>query len=186
MRVAGGYPDEEVDALLAGVGDRAFDVELPRGTVLELHHLDEVADGAFIEVGGYVEAIQFGHTGDKLISRAKLKDPSSGAATTIATVFSHLRHLGVTGGCYIRASGIFRKASKLAAGSAAIEIDRLPLNEISKSSWRIAFLNLSRPWFEVWRNGQNMAWSWGVHRVGSSGLGLEGAAEPVFTRFLRG
>ena len=186
MRLAVGHPDEEVDGLLTRGSDRAFDVELPRGAVTQLHHLGEVADGALVEVGGYVQAIEFGHTGDKLISRARLKDPSSGAATTIAAVFSHLRHMGVTGGCYIRASGVFRKASELAAGDAAVEVDRLPLTELGKSSWRVAFLNLSRPWFEVWRNGQNMAWSWAVHRVGGASLGLEGAAEPVFTPFLRG
>jgi hypothetical protein len=185
-----GYPDQEVDSLIATAGSRPFDGSFPRGKVLPLNHLSEAADGTHVELAAYVQGIESGRSGDKLVSRAHLKDPSSGARATVAAIFVHFRHLGLTGGCFLRASGVLRHSSQLAGGDVAVEVDRLSLKEIAASSWRIGLLALSHPWFEVWRNAQNITCSWGAHRPGSNGdgvvPGLEGAAEPVFTPFLRG
>jgi hypothetical protein len=185
------YPDEEVDELLDSSAEKSFDAgNIPDGKNTPLHHLSDTDDGAFVEVGGYVQAIEFGRIegGTKLISLARLKDPSSGASATIAALFIHYRHIGLTTGCYVVANGLFHQSSALAGDTPAVEVDRLSLKTLAESNWRIAFLERSTPWFQVWRNGYNMRWSWGVHRPTGDfdGLGPEGAAEPVFVPFLRG
>ncbi|MDC0663551.1 hypothetical protein [Marinobacter sp. SS21] len=185
------YQDDDVLELLNAAGTRPFDdSSLPNGRNTPIHNLGDNDDGDFVEVRGYVQSISTGRLGSdaKLISRARLKDPSSGASTMVAGLFVHFRHLGISGGSYLIANGIFRSASNLVGNEAAVELDRLSLSELAGSRWRIGFLRLSDPWFQQWRNGANMSWSWGVHRplAKTEGVGPEGASEPIFTPFLRG
>ncbi len=113
--------DDDVDEVLDSAAQTPFESGgLPDGTNTSLGQLADVGDGGFVEVRGYVQSVQTVRIdgGSKLISRATLKDPSSGATGEIVALFVNLRHLGVTGGCYLVASGRRRASSVSCFGQA--------------------------------------------------------------------
>jgi hypothetical protein len=164
----------------------AFDVALPNGTNTPLVRLDKADDGSFVEVEGFVESVDVRRTSDKLIGHLRLVDASQRASADAVAAFVHLPHVGVTRGAFCRLHGTFRRKSKLFGDRPAVEVDRLPLTELGKQSWRVAFLRSGERWFEVWRNASHLYWSLGPHRAGDGEKDPSfGAAELMFTPFVR-
>jgi len=179
---------ETTNTLISLASAVQFDGRLPNGKDTPLAKLDQVKDGAFVEIEGFVTGLKvIRATEKKLISRVQLTDPSSGATALAATVFTHLPHVGLTRGSFCRINGIFRKESRLIGGRSGVEVDRLAQAELSEKIWRVAFLRTANRWFENWRNGNNMYWSMGPHRIASTpkDVSFLGAGELIFTPFIR-
>lgn len=179
-------PSDEVQRLSDQATSLAFDMQIPNGKNVALAELPQVADGAFVEVEGFITGIRVGKASDgKLISWVDLVDESSGANATAVAVYLHLTHTGLTKGAFLRVNGVLRRSSVLNHGQPAVEIDRLSLTDLAKSSWVFAFLQAAAPWFQVWRNALNMYWSVGPHDPPSGESGNEGAGELFYTPFIR-
>lgn len=183
---------DDVANVIARASESPFTKQLPNGRDVELAHLIETPDKSFVEVSGFVESIEaFRDPDGKLVSRAGIVDPSSGATGSVAAVFTHLAHAGVTPGAYVRASGTFRVASQLADNEPCIEIDRLSLASIAAEDWRIALLGCAARWFQPWRGGTNAYWSFGPSQLAFADGDVDeansqfGAGELIYTPFVR-
>jgi hypothetical protein len=166
-----------------------FDVPLPEGHKISLHLLDQVEEGEFIEVEGFAitQKVIFSSDG-KPHSRMEIIDPSSGAKAFIVAVNTQFPNLGVTKGAFCRASGIYRRMSKLYDQKPAIEINDLPLESLANESWRIAFLISVDRWFRCWSSsGTNIYWSLGPQRrpQNDTELGYFGAGEIIYRPLIR-
>jgi hypothetical protein len=182
--------EDEVAELAAMASDVPFDADVPNGRDVDLTRLEEVDDGTFVEIRGFVTAHEAERDADgKLISRLDLLDPSSGAQARAAAIFTELAHAGVTRGAFCRVNGIFRVASELCDGGPGVEIDRVSHVELARGSWWAAFLRLSDPWYPHWRNGSNLYWSLGPYRIVIAGEEVDeeasdfGAGELIFRPF---
>ncbi|WGH79598.1 hypothetical protein [Jannaschia ovalis] len=141
-------PPEDVRAVMRKANSTAFATPLSDGTDVALSDLEASADGAFVEIEGFVTAIEALRLADgKLVSRLVLRDPSSDATANAKAVIAHLPHAGVTFDAFLRANGSFNAASALFDGQPAVEIDALSLEALGRASWRIAFLRLADRWF---------------------------------------
>jgi len=187
IELLGPNPEKDVVELHEQAGSLDFETKMPNGTDIELAKLDQVDDGKFVEIRGFVNAHEIVHSSDgKLISRIRLVDPSSGAEGRAAAVSTHLAQTGVTRESFCHVNGTFRKESQLFGGEPGVEIDRLSLAELGKKSWKVAFIDSAGRWFQPWRDGLNMYWSLGPHRrLGEDGNTLIGAGELIFPPFVR-
>lgn len=192
IELSGRRLDADTSGLHSRAASLSFDVALPNGTNTELSKLNQVAEGKFVEIAGFVQVHKAIRAPDgKLLSRIEILDPSSGALARAVAVFTHLAHAGVTPGGFCRVSGHFKPSSDLFDGEPAVEIDRLSLADLAKESWRIAFLRSANLWYEPWRNGTNIQWSLGPYRIIDNGTEVDelassfGAGELVFLPFVR-
>lgn len=142
-----------------------FDLpQLPNGRNTAIHRLDDAADGDFVEIEGIVREPRALRTSKgALIWRAKLFDPSSRAEVEIATLYTHLGHLGLDEGCFAAINGHVEDASNLLGGRRGIVIDRLALAELQRDSWKLALYDAAKPYYQVHYNGTNARWSLGPH-----------------------
>lgn len=182
---------DEIRELLSDAGDLAFDSAIPNGKDTELSQLSNSLPGKLVEVSGFVESISaMREPSGKLISRATLVDPSSGAKGDIVAVFVHMAHSGVTEGSYVRASGVF-DTTPPGGGAPALHIDSIPIAKIAEKSFRMRFYRLCRPYFKVWPNRANLYWSPGPHSLVDDVDGVKessssfGAGELLFQPFIR-
>ncbi|MEM6311505.1 MAG: hypothetical protein AAF754_15800 [Pseudomonadota bacterium] len=173
--------------LLKSAVGQSFDAKLPNGTDTELHHITGTDDGALIELRGFCVSTESFRDGDgKLISRAILEDPSSGARVQVMGVFANWAHSGLARGAAVNATGTWRNASGLNSGSPALEVTQLPLTTLAASAWRFAVLELGGKWFPRWRNNLQIDWSISPHLIESDSHPLrQGAVELVFLSILR-
>lgn len=180
-------PDKLITNLSQAAADTAFETDIPNGRNVEISKLNKVADGDFIEVEGFVQRVTASQGPAGLLSHIELLDPSSKATTEVAAFFMHLPHLGITDGAFCRLSGLFREQSKSLENRPGIEVDKLSLAELSRSSWRIKFLQSADRWYQAWRNGINMYWSLGPHEVSDAPdtASLEGAGELIYPHFMQ-
>ena len=180
------HPAKDVATLIKKTHSLPFAVTLPNGKNTALKKLDSDLEGVFVEIEGFVKAVDAERGSDgKLISHVSLLDPSSGSTADAVAVFAHLPHAGVTKDSFCRLSGIYKKSSALFQGQPAVETDVLSLGELSKASWHIAFLRLADRWFQPWRNNMNLYWSLGPHGGSAAGEGFFGAGELLFMPFVR-
>ncbi|QFU08706.1 hypothetical protein PARPLA_02351 [Rhodobacteraceae bacterium THAF1] len=180
------HPPEDVDAFLRRTDTTAFDGPLPNGRDVALKDIDATQDGDFVEIEGFVRSVEALRLGDgKLISRVVLHDPSSDTTANAVTIFAHLPHAGVTLDSFVRVSGLFKAGSSLFDNEPAVEIDTLAMNDLGRSSWRMAFLGLADRWFEPWRNGANLIWSLGPHGLGDDDEMRFGAGELLYLPLFR-
>ncbi len=182
---------DEIRELLSDAGDLAFDSAIPNGKDIELSQLSNSLPGTLVEVSGFVESISaMREPSGKLISRATLVDPSSGAKGDIVAVFVHMAHSGITKGSYVRASGVF-DFTPPGGGAPALHIDSIPIAKIAEKSFRMRFYRLCRPYFQVWPNRANLFWSPGPHNLVDDIDGINessssfGAGELLFQPFIR-
>lgn len=138
-----------------------FDIpQLPNGKNMAIHQLKKAKEKAFVETGGFVQQLESFRTHDKsLVCRALLYDPSSRKSVFVVVPFVHLRHLGIEIGAYLVINGYLNHTSNLAQGATAIHIDRLPLSEMKKKSWKIQLLDEAKEYYQAWYSGLNIAWS---------------------------
>ncbi len=180
------HPPEDVDELMRKTDATAFNASLPNGKDVALKDLDASLDGDFVEIEGFVTALEALRLSDgKLVSRLVLLDPSSDTTANAVAIFAHLPHAGVTLDSFVRINGLFKAGSALFDGQPAVEIDTLSLDALSRLSWRIAFLQLADQWFEPWRNGANMIWSLGPHGLGDDDEERLGAGELLYLPLFR-
>lgn len=168
----------------------AFDVLLPNGKDTEISKVNTLDDNDFVEVAGFVTDIQTGRDNDdKLITQIELHDPSSNSTVTAAGVFVHFRHLGLLEGSYCNLSGFWQSTSSINKGNAAIEIDKLSVKELAKSSWKIAFLDLSSKFYARWPGNYNIQYNLAKHISaipdGESESDILGAGELIFKPFIK-
>lgn len=173
--------------LLQSAAGLSFDTELPNGTDTELHHVAGTDDGRLIEVRGFCVSTESFRDGDgKLVSRAILEDPSSGARVEVMGVFANWAHSGLARGAAVNATGTWRAASGLNSGNPALEVTQLPLSTFAASAWRFTVLELGGKWFPRWRNDLQIDWSYSPHLVENDAHPpRQGAVELVFLPILR-
>jgi len=184
---------DKVDELFSRSSSIPFDRKVPNAKDVELSLLKQSKEGDFVEISGFVVGHEALRTQDnKLISRLTILDPSSGISAKAVAIFTHLAHMGVTIGSYCRINGVYRENSIFLEGESGLEIDRLSLSELEKSSWYLSFLGLSERWYQAWRNGTNMKWGLGPQFViGDINGELDekassfGAGELIFPPFVR-
>jgi hypothetical protein len=188
LQLRGPIPAPDAIDLYRKAASLAFDATLPHGKDIPIATLSEVEDSDFVEIEGFVTALPVSKSSDqKLISRVELLDPSSGVSASAAILFTHLPHVGLTAGAFCGLSGTYRESSSLCEGRPAVEIDRLSVAQISKQSWWAAFLWSAKPWFQYWRNENNMRWSLGPHHHTPADAQATqlGAGELIFPPFVR-
>lgn len=138
--------------------------KLPNGKNVPIHQLSKVAEGKLIETAGIVLAIE-AHRDYKgaLVSRAKLLDPSSKKEVWIATMYTHLAHIGISVGAYVVVHGQVHTSSGMAHQELAVHIDRLELSSIKKDNWKFQFWELGSSFYQPWYNNLNIQWSLSEH-----------------------
>jgi hypothetical protein len=178
-------PPSDMTALIKRTSALPFAVALPDGKNTELNALGPTLEGAFVEIEGFVTEVSAGRESDgKLVSHLALMDPSSGGTADAVVLFVNLANVGVTRDAYCRLHGTFKTESGLFQGKPAVEVGLLPLAELSKTSWLIAFLRSASRWFQPWRNGANLYWSLGPHGI-HGGDEFLGAGELLFAPLIR-
>lgn len=187
LDLASPAPDNDGKALVAAAPDMTFDGELPDGLNAELHRIGEIEDGRLIEVRGSVVSREAFRDGDgKLVTRAVIRDPSSDAEITLAGVFAHWAHSGMTPGAFVHATGSWRTSSVLNSDDPALEVTQLPLADMADSTWRHAMLWLGSRWFPRWRNELQIDWSMSPHLAGNGDTPpRQGAVELIFLSIVR-
>lgn len=134
--------------------------KLPNGKDVDIHKVSQCNEDDFIETRGFVQEVISTEAADKrVVGQVKLYDPSSKKSVWVATPFTHLRHLGIEVGSYLIVHGHVKHQSDLVMGELAIHIDRLPLSELKKSSWKMALLDSAKIYYQAWYNGLNLHWS---------------------------
>lgn len=138
--------------------------QLPNGKNVPIHQLSKVAEGKLIETAGIVTAIEANRDyKGALVSRAKLLDPSSKKEVWIATLYTHLAHIGISVGAYVVVHGEVHNSSGMAHQELAVHIDRLELSTIKKDNWKFQFWELGSSFYQPWYNNLNMQWSLSEH-----------------------
>lgn len=181
-------PKAKAAQLIAKAASLAFEVDLPNGKNTEISKTGQLADGDYVEVAGFVKAIQTGRdTDNKLITQVTLYDPSSNAEVVAAGIFVHLVHVGLSVDSFCRLSGTWRPTSGLNSGNPAIEIEKLPVNELSAVSWKVSFEDLSDKFIDRWPGGLNISYGLSPHFSGEEEGDSEvlGAGELIYRPFLR-
>lgn len=157
FELAQDVPQANVAELVRRMSRLQFDSMLPNGRNRELYHLSDAEDGEYVEIRGRVVDVSVDRAPDgKLISRLTLVDPSSDAEALAVAIYVHLPHRGVTEECYCVVNGHYNVASPLSPGRPAVVIDSLSLAEMRHSSFREAFFDLARPFFQRYPGGLHM------------------------------
>ena len=147
--------DEKTATLQAASKQLPLTVKFPGGPLVPLARLGDLRDRDELTVRAFVTSVRVDRTSDgKLVSFIDLVDPSSKAVSQALVIFTHLPHLGLTGGACCELSGRFEKSSNLAGGQAAIVVQRLSLVELARKSWQVAFLRTAERWYRAlaqWR-----------------------------------
>lgn len=179
----------KVKALIKQAPRIGYDTGIPNGKNTEISKVGQLNDGDYVEVAGFVDSIQTGRdSDDKLITQVRLYDPSSKSSVVTAGIYVHLRHLGLVEGAYCRVSGNWQSQSGLNNGNPAIEIQKLPINDLSKKSWKIAFLDIADKFIDRWPGSLNIQFGLSPHKsYVEEGIASEilGASEIIFRRFIK-
>jgi hypothetical protein len=162
--------------------------EFPNGKNVAIHKLEKTEEDAFVEIAGFIKEIEALRTSKgALICRAKLYDPSSKKTVWIATLYTHLAHLGIDVDTYVVVHGKLKQKSNLAQKEMAVHIDILEKAPLAKESWKLLFLEAASPFFQVWYNGMNIKWSLTRHKHNHAEKKFikVGAAEMMFQPLYR-
>ena len=177
------------DDLISSASTIQFNKTLPNGKNTDIPKVDNANDGDFIETAGFVKNIEaFRSNDNKLISRVTLHDPSSNTNVELIGIFTHLRHMGLQEDSYCRLSGIYHSASPLNSGKPTIQISKLPINDLSKTIWKVAFLDLADKFVDRWPNGYNIQYGLAPHISdvnADTESKMQGAGELIFKPFIQ-
>lgn len=168
--------------------DLPFNAAFPDGHDIELARIGDVKKGAFVQIRAFVTSARARRLANgMLVSILGLEDPSSGATAEAAAIFAHLPHAGVTPGTVVDLNGLWEPHLSLLDGRAGVKIDTLALATLSQRSWRLAFLHAAEPWFAIWPNGANIAFSLAPQRKAPrpDAADQDGAGELLFRKWLR-
>ncbi len=185
-----GTGSKKARSILKKSNSYSFDKSFPNGKNVSIAKVDDLNDGDYVEVIGQVKSIETGRdSDDKLVTQVTLYDPSSKTEMTAAAVYVHFRHIGLLEGSYARVSGTWKSGSVINHNNPALEIEKLSVNELSKASWRIAFLDLSDKFVDRWPGGFNIQFGVAPHISTPEGDDSEseilGAGELIFKPFRR-
>ncbi|MFT5731085.1 MAG: hypothetical protein ACI8PB_005278 [Desulforhopalus sp.] len=184
-------PSTNVKNILKKSSSLAYDTGFPNGKNIQISKIDQVSDGEYIEVSGFITSIDALREGadSKLISRITLFDPSSNTSVIAIGVFVNFRHIGLLEDTYCNLSGTWQSTSNINNNNPAIEIDKLAINEFSKTSWAVSFLDLSDKFVDRWPGGDNIRYGLSPHvsafEDGEDESRVLGAGEIIFKPFMR-
>ncbi len=177
------------DDLISSANTIQLNKTLPNGKNTDIPKVGDADDGDFIETAGFVTNIEaFRSNDNKLISRVTLHDPSSNTSVELIGIFTHLRHMGLQEDSYCRLSGIYHSASPLNSGNPAIQISKLSINDLSKTIWRVAFLDFADKFVDRWPNGYNIQYGLAPHISDANAATeskIQGAGELIFKPFIQ-
>lgn len=182
------YKDPKVTKIINHADRLAFDSEFPDGKNTEIAKVDKLKDGDYVEVAGFVQSIKTGKDSDgKLISQITLNDPSNDSNVVAAGIYVHFVHIGLAEGSYCHLNGTWQSRSGINNGNPAIEIEKLPINDLALSSWKILFQDLSDNFVDRWPGGLNISFGLSPHVSGEKegDSHLLGAGELIFKPFIR-
>ena len=143
-----------------------FQRPIPDGKLTKVTELEGLAADKLIEIRGFVKIIEtFRDSDNKLISRLILEESQEGALFAAEAIFLHLRHEGIAPGAYCHIQAFVRDPISFEGNEIPrLLIDRLSIkSELISQSWKMAFLDLSFPYYERWPNGINLKYSLSPH-----------------------
>ena len=158
-----------------------FHKSIPDGKITKVKDLDKIASDRLIEMRGFVKVIDtFRDSSNKLISRLIMEESREGALYAVEAIFLHLKHEGIALGTYCHIQAFVRDPISFEGNKIPrLLIDKLSIKtKLIKQSWKVAFLDLSFPYYERWPNGLNLKFSLSPHQLDSdSAMHKLGAAE---------
>ena len=182
------HQNPKVKKIINHAGQLAFYTDFPDGKNTEISKVDQLADGDYVEVAGFVQSIETGKDSDgKLITQVTLNDPSSNSNVVAAGIFVHLIHVGLSVGTYCRLNGTWQSKSGINKGNPAIEIEKLSINNLASRSWKISFQDLSDKFVDRWPGGLNISYGLSPHVSGEKEGDSQtlGAGELIYKPFIR-
>jgi len=180
--------DPKIKKVLNPEADLKYNAKFPNGKNFQISKIDKAKDGDYVEVGGFVSSVTSRRESNaKLISQVTLQDPSDKAMVDAAGVYVHMRHVGLQEGAYCVLHGTWQSQSNINKNKPAVEIDKLSINELSKSSWKTQFLDLADKFYERWPGGLHITYGLSPHVSGGKEgkSDILGAGELIFKPFTR-
>lgn len=166
---------------------KEFDKPLDDGKVTSFAALPQTPNGKLVQIEGFVTNITiYRSEGYKLVSKIELSNASNKQEkVTAVALFVNAIHIGISAGSYCVVHGWNKKSSVLNKNQPAVEVDKLAISELSKTSWKIAFLDAADIYIERYRSGLFMEWSLSPYKqyISSDGQDYEGIGETL-TPFL--
>lgn len=175
---------QKIQAFIKQTRKTGFYDVFPNGKNVEIAKLKEQKDKSYVEVSGFVKSITARRDGDgKLLTNLLLEDPSSGAEVEVVAIYVHLRHQGLQVGSYCQLSGAWKESSNVNKGKAAIEIEKLSVNELAKKSWQVFLFDWVEEYISRWSGNLNIQFGLGPHISAFEGdkeSSMLGAGELIF------
>lgn len=123
-----------------------------------------------ISIEGVLSNISIVHKRRKAISSAVVSD-SAGRSINIVLPYIKLDSGGITGGSYVRVSGIWSAKSKELDNKPALQLDRLSLKTLGEKNWLSWVEHMISPVYQKSPHSLNASWSWEA--------GIDGAANQI-------
>lgn len=180
--------DPKAKRMLEGGDSQPYAMSFPNGKDTKLKDIQDVAEGSFVELRGFVTSLTAKRDPDrKLISILTLADRSASVEVDAVGVFVQLRNGGLLEGAYCQCSGSWRKHSSLNSGNPALEIQQLRIDDLSEGSWKVQLHDLADRFIDWWPGGLNIAYGVSPHVSGGpeGGSKVLGAGELIFRQFYR-
>jgi hypothetical protein len=142
----------DAGSVLAKASSLPFHGQMAAGKRTSARRLGRLPDGMLVKIEGMIEAATYvpasGKRGGYFL--AKLRTPIDGGTVSVVASQDLAAH-GLRRGSRARLSGIFRKNGSPLHEKKHVEIDRLKIRETyAQDFWRVAFLDLSTPYFNLW------------------------------------
>jgi hypothetical protein len=132
-----------------------FDGGWDRGKRAAVERIGSLSPGMRVSVRGILSTTQFdGGEGDYFFG--ELKDFTRPSVAKIAVPVDLLAQ-GLVEGCHVRVCGVIREAGSSHGVQRYIEIEKLNIRESHAENWKVAFQNLSSPYFSIWPSSYHVA-----------------------------
>ncbi|WP_395344219.1 hypothetical protein PN836_005415 [Ningiella sp. W23] len=144
------------------VDDRQMDSEAPSGDPVDVNTIKGGAqvEGAFIQIQGYVDnlAIEDDPSPPKFSSFFDLKPSDTDESIRVRAHMFSLINNGLSDGAFVELSGFVRNAPAWSA-SPGVDIDRVSLSELRKTSWYDDLVFRVRSNVLLYQDGMNMSFT---------------------------
>jgi hypothetical protein len=139
--------------VLSRASTTALHGRLAAGKRTSLSRLNRLPDGMFVAIEGIVTEAKVVKTKGTNYLLVSVRDVEASSRVSVLAPVNLLVQ-GIREGCEIRASGYFRKTGSPLFRQKHVELETLKIDEVyAQDIWKIAFLNLSTPYFNMWPTG---------------------------------
>jgi hypothetical protein len=128
-----------------------FDCGWPGAKRASVERLGSLSAGMRVSVQGILNTAEFvGGEGDYFMG--ELRDFTEPFTAQVAVPVDLLAH-GLADGCHVRVCGVIQEDDK----RRHLKIEKFNTRESSAENWKLAFQNLSSPYFSTWPGGSHVA-----------------------------